>query len=272
MNTAEKARLVLVAVVLSWPTLAVAHDASRFAATHEVISTHSDVPADPTLPVPSPPVSQPQRADFLGETASMDARRVADWVVASRDNGGLPYIIIDKVRARVFVFDPNGRLRGATFALLGKARGDDSVPGIGSQKLMTIRPEERTTPAGRFVASLGHDLEQDILWIDYGNAISLHRVIKGAPGDHRLRRLATTSPLDKRISYGCINVPVKFFDEVVLETFTGTRGIVYILPEIKTIQDVFSLSGVPAPVSPTARARVTGPTGVAVRAASGPPE
>jgi hypothetical protein len=268
MNMAVK--VVLLAAVLSWPTLAVARDASRLVATNEAISTHSDAPADAALLVPTSPVSQPPRADFLGEVASMDARRVADWAVASRDNDGLPYIIIDKTRARVFVFDSNGRLRGATFALLGKARGDDSVPGIGNQKLMTIRPEERTTPAGRFVASLGHDLEQDILWIDYGNAISLQRVIKGAPGDHRLQRLATTSPLDKRISYGCINVPVKFFDEVVLETFTGTSGIVYILPEIKTIQDVFSLSGVPAPASPTARARVAEPAGVAARAAPGP--
>ena len=116
---------------------------------------------------------------------------------------------------------------------------DDSAPGIGNRKLSTIRPEERTTPAGRFVAALGHDFKHDILWIDYGAAISLHRVIRGTPGDHRLERLATTSPLDKRITYGCVNVPVKFYEEVVLRTFTGTTGIVYILPEIKTIQDVF---------------------------------
>ncbi len=162
--------------------------------------------------------------------------------MASGDNDGLPFVIIDKIRAKVFVFDTGGRLRGATFALLGKARGDDSVPGIGSRKLSTIRPEERTTPAGRFVATLGHDFEQDILWIDYDASISLHRVVTGDPGDHRLQRLATISPLDKRISYGCVNVPVKFYEDVVLETFTGTTGIVYILPEIKTIRDVFSMA------------------------------
>lgn len=163
--------------------------------------------------------------------------------MASGDNHGLPIVIIDKIRAKVFVFDAGGQLRGAASALLGKARGDDSVPGIGNRKLSTIRPEERTTPAGRFVASLGHDFVQDILWIDYGASISLHRVIDGNPGDHRLQRLATTSPLDNRISYGCINVPVKFYEDVVVKTFTGTTGIVYILPEIKTIEDVFSISG-----------------------------
>jgi hypothetical protein len=182
---------------------------------------------------------QPRRANFLGEVGSEDARRVADWVVASGDNGGLPFVIIDKTGAKVFVFDNGGRLRGAAFALLGKARGDDSAPGIGNRKLSAIRPEERTTPAGRFVAALGHDFEGDILWIDYGTSISLHRVIRGTPGDHRLERLATTSALDKRITFGCVNVPVKFYEEIVLKTFTGTTGIVYILPEIKTIQDVF---------------------------------
>jgi len=147
-----------------------------------------------------------------------------------------------------------------------RALQEQDHPGIGSRKLSTIRPEERTTPAGRFVADLGHDFGQDILWIDYTTSISLHRVIRGTPGDHRLQRLATTSPLDKRISYGCINVPVKFFDNVVLETFSGTRGIVYILPEVKTIQEVFSISGVP---SATARARVAEAAGIAARAAPG---
>ncbi|MDB5397502.1 MAG: L,D-transpeptidase [Rhodospirillales bacterium] len=161
--------------------------------------------------------------------------------MASDDNKGLPFLIIDKIQAKVFVFNSAGQLRGATVALLGKAHGDDTVPGIGSRKLSTIRPEERTTPAGRFVAALGHDFQQDILWIDYDASISLHRVIKGAPGDHRLQRLASASPLDRRISYGCVNVPVKFYDDVVVETLTDTTGIVYILPEIRTIQDVFSM-------------------------------
>lgn len=235
-------RLVLATVVLAWPTLAPASDASRRAVASVAIPAGLDASRRPTLFVPSSRAAQPQEANFLGEIASKDTRRVADWVMATGDNGGLPFVIIDKIEAKVFVFDTVGRLRGASFALLGKALGDDTVLGIGNRKLSTIRQEERTTPAGRFVAVLGRDFVQDILWIDYGASISLHRVITGAPGDHRLQRLATTSPLDKRISYGCINVPVKFYEEVVLKAFTGTRGIVYILPEIKSIQDVFPIS------------------------------
>lgn len=185
------------------------------------------------------PPLPPTHANFGGEAPSADARRVADWAVASGDSAGLPFVIIDKRRARLFVFEGSGRLRGASTALLGLAHGDDSVPGIGSRKLATIRPEERTTPAGRFVAALGRDFHQDILWIDYDAALSLHRVVTGNPGDHRLARLKSTALADKRISYGCINVPVAFYNGVVLAAFTGTHGIVYILPEQRTLEEVF---------------------------------
>jgi hypothetical protein len=164
----------------------------------------------------------------------------ADWVIASGDSHGLPFVIVDKKNAEVLVFYPDGRLRGAAPTLLGLARGDDSVPGIGQRKLSRITPAERTTPAGRFVASLGNDLgKKNVVWVDYDDAISLHRVITTNPKEHRLQRLATLSILDNRISYGCINVPVKFYDTVVEPSFTGTNGIVYILPEVRSIRDVF---------------------------------
>jgi len=130
-------------------------------------------------------------------------------------------------------------LRGAAPALLGLALGDDTVPGIGTRPLSKILPEERTTPAGRFVATLGRDLKTDVLWIDYDAAISLHRVITGTR-DNRLARLATATVADNRISYGCINVPAQFFDEVVLPAFKGTKGIVYVLPEVRSLSDVFA--------------------------------
>jgi hypothetical protein len=183
----------------------------------------------------------PRRARFFDEKASQGARQVGDWVVDSGDNRNLPFVIVDKADAKVFVFDSDGRLRGAAPALVGLAVGDDSVPGIGDRTLTSIRPDERTTPAGRFVASLGRDLGKlNVLWVDYDDAISLHRVITSNPEDRRLQRLAEPSPLEHRISYGCINVPAKFFDSVVQPTFNGTSGIVYILPEVKSIRETFS--------------------------------
>ena len=167
---------------------------------------------------------------------------MADWVVDSGDNRNMPFVIVDKAQAKVFVFKADGQLRGAAPALLGLAIGDDSVPGIGERKLSDIRPEERTTPAGRFVASLDHNLQgKEILWVDYDTAISLHGVVTSQPEERRAQRLATPSPLDNRISYGCINVPVRFYEKVVSPTFTGTNGIVYVLPETRTAQAVFGL-------------------------------
>lgn len=178
---------------------------------------------------------------FEGVIASPDVREVAAWAIGSRNSRNLPFLIVDKRNAKVFLFDRTGKLLGTAPALLGLAHGDESVPGIGHRKLATITPMERTTPAGRFEASLGQDLNQDVLWIDYDTALSLHRVIVGSASEHRYQRLASKSSLDNRISYGCINVPAEFYDQLVMPAFTGTVGIVYILPETKPVRDVFPL-------------------------------
>ena len=196
-----------------------------------------------------PAVERIRRASFEGASASADARRVADWATASGDNRGLPFMIVDKIGARVFMFDARSRLIGSAPALLGLGRGDDSIAGIGQRRLATMGPGERTTPAGRFEAALGHDLEQDVLWVDYGSAISLHRVIVGNAKDRRHHLLATATPLDNRISYGCINVPVSFYDGIVAPAFKGIVGIVYILPETRSLADTFGIPAAPsAPV------------------------
>ena len=184
--------------------------------------------------------SHSEKANFLKEPASQSVRQAADWVVDSADNRSLPFIILDKKGAKVFVFSVQGQLLGAAPALIGLAQGDDSAPGIGDKPLSKIPPKDRTTPAGRFVATLGRDTGKlNVLWVDYADAISLHRVVTSNPAEHRLQRLATATPLDNRISFGCINVPAKFFDRVVQSAFMKNGGIVYILPEIKSMRDAF---------------------------------
>lgn len=179
-------------------------------------------------------------AYFGRERASREARQIADWIVDSADNLGLPFVIVDKIDAKIFVFDAGGRIQGAAPALLGSARGDDTVPGIGDREYSDMPPETRTTPAGRFVAALGQDIRgEDILWVDYDAAVAIHRVITTKPKERRLERLATPTPLDNRISYGCINVPVRFYEDVVSPAFSGTDGIVYVLPETRPAREVF---------------------------------
>ncbi|OIQ73325.1 hypothetical protein GALL_450420 [mine drainage metagenome] len=77
------------------------------------------------------------------------------------------------------------------------------------------------------------------MWVDYEDAISLHPVITSHPEERRAQRLASTTPLDNRISYGCINVPAAFFKQVVHTTFAGTYGIVYVLPETRPTSSFF---------------------------------
>src|ERR1035437_7068081 len=130
-------------------------------------------------------------AYFGRERASHEAHQIADWIVDSADNRGLPFVIVDKIDAKIFVFDAGGRIQGAAPALLGLARGDDTVPGIGDREYSDMPPATRTTPAGRFVAALGMSTRGvDILWVDYDAAVSLHRVINTNPRERRLERLA----------------------------------------------------------------------------------
>jgi hypothetical protein len=183
-----------------------------------------------------------RRADFGAEAASAPAQEVAQWVVQSADNQNLPFIIVDKVQARVYVFRADGSLRGATGALMGLAIGDHTVPGIGQRKLSSIRPEERTTPAGRFMASLDRDIHGvEVLWVDYDSSLSLHAVVPGTPKERRAQRMASSNPADKRITYGCINVPARFFSEVVSTALKGTYGVVYVLPETRSAREVFGM-------------------------------
>ena len=194
--------------------------------------------------VSSTAAARPQPAagqvDAVEQGASPTVQRLKSWVLGTDDNQGLPFVIIDKVNAHVFVYRHDGHLLGATPVLLGLARGDIAPPGIGDRPLSTITPDERITPSGRFVASLGRNLtEGSVLWIDYDGALSLHPVVRGRPVDRRQERLASPTSDDNRISYGCVNVPIPFYQEVIATTFRGTVGIVYITPERLPIAEVF---------------------------------
>jgi hypothetical protein len=183
----------------------------------------------------------PRVADFGVIAPGPDARLMADWVIGSRDNQRLPFVILDKRDARVFVFDATGRLIAASPVLLGAAPGDDSVAGIGVRPIELVRPEERTTAAGRFISEPGKNAAgEDVVWVDYAAAVSMHRVRVVDPKERRLARLASVDPAERRISYGCINVPVAFFEAVVWPTLGSGRGVIYVLPEIRDLRRVFA--------------------------------
>jgi len=166
---------------------------------------------------------------------------MVQWVLQSGDNEGAPFIVIDKRHARLSLYDAQGRAIGHTPVLLGLARGDASVPGIGERPMELIQRHERTTPAGRFIAEPGRNASgEDIFWIDYDAAVSMHRVRAANPAERRMQRLATPTAADNRISYGCINVPAAFYDSRIRPAFAHGRGVVYLLPETMAMAALFT--------------------------------
>lgn len=173
------------------------------------------------------------KVDFGSVKASRRTRDMAEWVLRSQDNLNLPFAIVDKVNAKVYVFNAKGDFYGAAPVLLGLAKGDHSLPGIGDMPMSRIPPDQRTTPAGRFVSVMGRNHKgKDILWLDYDQALSMHAVVRGTARDRRAERLASPTSADNRISFGCINVPGDFFQDMIHGKFTGSGGVVYILPEM----------------------------------------
>ena len=196
------------------------------------VAAHGKAKAKPAVVSPAPPAPVLPRSEA--------ANRMIAWVAAARDNAGLPYAIIDKQSASLFLFSAKGEPLGETPVLLGIGVGDDSSPGVGAKRLEEIGPAERTTPAGRFVAKFGRAFgNQRVLWVDYANSVALHAVITTHKSERRVARLLSPTPDDNRISFGCINVGTHFYAKALRPLFQRKGGIVYILPDTKSVDEVF---------------------------------
>jgi hypothetical protein len=227
-----------------------------------------ELPAAPEMPAPQ----QPRLADFGDQNPSPDVRHVANWATYTNNAKGKSFVVIDKKFAKVYVFSPQGKLVESTPALLGSAVGDDSAPGIGDKPLSQIKAHERTTPAGRFVAEPGVNLSgEDIVWIDYDAAVSMHRIRKVKASERRFERMATATHKDNRISNGCVNLPVQFYEKVLSPTVKKTGAVIYVLPETRTPQEVFGSFDVMQALSNQASRSPAAPTAAKVPAAGALP-
>jgi hypothetical protein len=203
------------------------------------IRRHAASAAAPSAVAAAQP-SASRRLDFGAIDAPGDVSQVAAWVVREADNGSRAFAIVDKRRAQVYVFAAHGRLIGTSPVLLGYAAGDLNAAGIGDKAIEDVKPHERTTPAGRFQSAPGRNtLGDDVVWVDYDAAVSMHRVRATNPKERRMERLATPTAADNRISWGCINVPVAFFDDTVWPHIGRGRGLVYVLPERQPLTAFF---------------------------------
>ena len=163
----------------------------------------------------------------------------ATSVAASGDARRKPYAVIDKSAARLWVFAPDGRLQAESRIIVGQAAGDTALSDIGTRPLSRVRPHEKITPAGRFETEPGENTHgEDIVWLDYDSALSMHRV-RNVPGEHRLVRIRSDDVRQRRISFGCVNVPAGFYEQYIRPQFSDRAGVVYILPENAAVTSVF---------------------------------
>jgi hypothetical protein len=178
-------------------------------------------------------------SEAFGDTrASPDARSLVDWVQRTHDTHGRPYAVVDKRAAHIYVFRADGRLAGHSAALLGSTPGDYTVPGVGDHaQTGFVGADERTTPAGRFEAMPGENRSgEHVVWVDYDSAFAIHRLRPGFAYQARAGRLATGQAEGKRVSWGCVVVPVAFYKDVVQRVLGVSRSVVYVLPETRTAQ------------------------------------
>ena len=231
---------LLTAVVFGL-AVAVCVPSTALARTHAARPA-AKAPRDPAIP-PYPLASETPRAaqaPLAGGPPPGAAGELANWIAASHDNGPLPFMIVDKLGARVFVFDAAGAFLGSAPVLLGMARGDDAAPEIRGFKLAQISEDQRTTPAGRFVTQWGpSDRHGTMLWVDLIDAISMHPMMSVNASEHRAQRIRSSDPQDHRISYGCINLPKSFYDSVVVTALKGGNAVVYVMPDTKSVAQVF---------------------------------
>lgn len=167
-----------------------------------------------------------EAGDAVRGNPSAEVLRFARWAVESRDSSGLPFIVVDKTRARLFAFDSAGRIRASTPVLLGSSTGDDAA--------------EAVTPAGRFVTdSQASAKEEGIVWANAEAAVALHAMPSERSPGRGLQRLASGRVEDKRISDGSLHVSGDFYREY-LSALRTQASVAYVLPEVLPVQQVFS--------------------------------
>jgi hypothetical protein len=157
------------------------------------------------------------------ESASPAVRQVAQWAVATQDHSGLPFVVVDKAQARIYAFDPQGRLRGNAPVLLGAARGDEAMA--------------TATPAGRFVADTFASARSGaIVWVNADTHLALH--VLPAASERGLPRLASAPVDDNRVSEGSLHVAADFY-RACLEGLQSQPSIAYVLPETVPVDRMF---------------------------------
>ena len=164
--------------------------------------------------------------------ASTAGAQVISRPVASDAGDARPFAIVDKRQATLSVYAADGSLVGRAPVLLGLTPGDQEPTSARGKDPLALKVNERVTPAGRFEAQPGVNLNGErIVWFDYDANLAIHRLRPAPANQRRPERLASANLQERRITLGCVVVDPAFFDRVVLPTLGAGKSLVYILPE-----------------------------------------
>lgn len=144
--------------------------------------------------------------DLAREGWSAQVRQLAAWAIRENDHAGLPFVVIDQARGRVFAFDALGRLAGSTPILRSPEWSDDGAP------------------AGRFVADIRRSGRAGaIVWANEHDTLSL----LAAPPAWKRQPVAVQYH-DHGASRS-LHVTGEFYRRH-LQAFRQLAGVAYVLP------------------------------------------
>ena len=151
---------------------------------------------------------------------------VVQNIVEQNDNQGKQFIVADKQAGTLTMYTASGQQITSTPALFGKTEGDSvSSKNTPSGRFETKQVNVRTEGYGgsaQVLTQNGQNLQLG------GSSYAIHRVYTKYASENRQGRLGTPTASDNRISRGCINVPVDFYD-TYLNSDQDT--VVYVMPE-----------------------------------------
>jgi hypothetical protein len=165
-------------------------------------------------------------ADLARERAAPEVQQVARWAVDTLDHAGLPFVVIDKARARVFAFDAQGRFRASAPILFGPER---------AQRVA------RSAPAGRLVAD-GWRSAQDgaIVWVHDRTVLSLQGIPPDTAPESTSQIPMSSAGVYHAVSYESLHVAADFYRDH-LSALRLQGSIAYVLPEGLPWQELFGI-------------------------------
>lgn len=195
----------------------------------QAASANSETPAENTEEVPHALRDLIDDSTYQGMSspARERFRDMAKWPD--------PYILVDKPNATGYVIGADHRIQAKFPVLLGRVRGDH--PNTVNVRVDSPSSQGATTPAGVFRLSRKQLTDRDLE--EYNDNIfrlegpgaggnSIHETWRGELG-MREQALATPTPEDNRVSWGCVNVSRDIFESHVKQLPSGT--LVWITPE-----------------------------------------